>query len=173
MLVNYLGDFNAELGYRAGDVFKAKTSSGRGTFVVTAAHTQNIPNADSIISHCGKGIICLSGEFRVTDSKSDYILTYTDIVYCGIVTRSLNIYLTSTAVPGLFIDSYIPETLITVPSNIKMSNTTSGYEDGMLTGLIDNETRFRALTTNKIPYSGGYKSFDLYFTFSQQISEGE
>lgn len=29
MLVNCLGDFNAELGYKAGDVFKAKTSSGK------------------------------------------------------------------------------------------------------------------------------------------------
>lgn len=173
MLTNYRGEFNPELTYMAGDMFKAKTSSGSGTFVVTAAHTQNIPTADSIISRCGKGIICLSGEFRATDSKSDYILTYTDIVYCGIVTRSLNIYLTTTATPGLFIESYMPETLITVPSNIKMSNTTSGYEEGMLTGLIDNETRFRALTTNKIPYAGSYKSFDLYFTFSQQISEGE
>lgn len=173
MLVNYLGDFNAELGYRAGDVFKAKTSSGSGTFVVTAAHTQNIPTADSIISLCGKGIICLSGEFSAAVSISDYILTYTDIVYCGIVTRSLNIQLKTTVTPGLFIESYIPETLITVPLNIKMSNTTSGYEDGMLTGLIDSEARFRAITTNKIPYSGSDKSFDLYFTFSQQISGGE
>ena len=173
MLVNYLGDFNAELGYRAGDVFKAKTSSGSGTFVVTATDIPNIPNADSIIPLCGDGIICLSGNFRATDSISDYILTYTDIVYCGIVTRSLNIYLTSTATPGLFIERNIPETLITVPSNIKVSNTTSGYEEGVLMGLIDNKTRFRAITTNKIPYAGAYKSFDLYFTFSQQISGGE
>jgi hypothetical protein len=173
MLINYRGEFNPEITYLYGDVFKAKTEAGHGVFVVVSTDMQNITDTTHLISLVGRGIICLSGEFSATDSKSDYILTYTDIVYCGIVTRSLNIYLTSTAVPDLFIDTYIPETLIAVPSNIKMSNTTSGYEDGMLTGLIDNKTRFRAITTNKIPYAGSYKSFDLCFTFSQQISGGE
>lgn len=153
----------------AGDVFKATTPSGSGTFVVTANDEFSIQKADDIIPKCGRGIICLSGEFSATVNTSNWRLSYTDVVYCGNVTRSVNIYLTSAVATGLLLESNIPSTLIKCDVDITLTASTYGYNDGVITGVLDGGSRFRAITTNTIPHSGSDKSFYLSFTFSQKI----
>nr|DAK00496.1 MAG TPA: hypothetical protein [Caudoviricetes sp.] len=172
MLTNYRGEFNPKLTYMAGDMFKATTTSGSGTFVVTANDVFSIQKADDIIPKCGDGIICLSGEFSATVYTSNGHLSYTDVVYCGNVTRSVNIYLTTAVATSLVIESSIPSTLIKCDADITLTTSTYGYNNGIITGVLDGGKRFRAITTNTIPYSGSYESFYLSFTFSQKIFAG-
>lgn len=172
MLVNYKGEFNPEITYLYGDVFKAKTEAGHGVFVVVSTDSQNITDTTHLISLVGDGIICLSGEFSAIVNTSNGHLSYTDVVYGGVVTRTVNIYLTSAATTGLFIESTVSSMLIKCGEDISLTASTYGYDDGVVIGVLDGGNRFRAITTNNIPNSNSYKSFYLSFTFSQNIFAG-
>ena len=172
MLVNYKGEFNPEITYLYGDVFKAKTEAGHGVFVVVSTDSQNITDNTQLISRVGDGIICLSGEFRVVVNISSGRLYFTDVVYGGVVTRTVNIYLTAATSAGLFIESNVPDMLIKCDRGISLTTSTYGYNDGIVTGVLDGGNRFRAITTNSIPNLNSYKSFYLSFTFSQKIFAG-
>lgn len=172
MLINYKGEFNPEITYLYGDVFKAKTEAGHGVFVVVSTDSQNITDTTHLISLVGMGIICLSGEFSAVVTTPEGHLSYTDVVYGGVVTRTVNIYLTSPTSAGLFMESTVSSMLIKCDDNISLTSSTYGYNDGVVIGVLDSGNRFRAITTNNIPNLNSYKSFYLSFTFSQKIFAG-
>lgn len=180
MLTIYRGDIDYEIPYKRGNIVRAYGATGNGVFYFwnvkdTNYYIFNISDFEDLISLCGTIVLCLSGEFNATVNTSWGSVTFKDIVYSGVVTRTIKINVTGVLTSGTDYTVTLPAGIIQVLDGVWVSSACEGENLGVITGLMFDRRTLRIVPTQNITgsSSGQGKTFYLSFTFSQLLTRGE
>lgn len=177
MLINYRGYIDYELYYNNGDIVRANSTTGNGVFYFCNLKEMRIAiiNFEDLISRCGTLAVCLNGEFNASVNTSWGSVTFKDIVYCGVVTRTIKINVTGVLTSGTAYTLTLPSGLIQVLDSVWISSACEGENAGVITGLMFDNRTLRIIPTQNITgtSSSQGKTFYMSFTFSQLLNRGE
>lgn len=180
MRAYYRGDIDYEMPYKNGNIVRAYGTTGNGVFCLWNVYEPNyylfnIINFEDLISLCGTTVLCLSGEFNASVNTSWGAVTFKDIVYSGVVTRTIKINVTGVLTSGTAYTVTVPDGIIQVLDGVWVSSACEGENLGVITGLMHDRRTLRIVPTQNITgsSSGQGKTFYISFTFSQLLTRGE